>query len=842
MQRTRRSCSPTRAPSTGRSPARAPPVKGGSYNSELMRILRERDEMQAMLDRYERHLSEVQANIKVLSTERDKISMQYQQVSTRNRGIEMSSSTCNMITMTITLSRPNPHPGHFLFASSPQAQEEIVQLRREMMKSKLPRSPKINMTVQTILKRLEAERDKLEADLRRMTTERDSLREQLKISQETAISNRAHLEQRVEDLQTTILTLEQERGEQKSRQTWMKEAVTRLEEEVHNWSSKMAVTEEELSKAKTECSILRQDACCLIVLFFSSAVVHRLSNSQVENALSESQRKLTSKIAELQSTQERNKQMDKKNERQMLSLTITNSMAAGCHMSVVEFSKFHLLLQESGSQHQYVRLIFYQLIDICGFVCLESLKQMLTGLREEVSTLQITLGELDQRRDTLQEQLEVKNTLLTTANEQLENKEKTMRSLQVSVEELEKSVRSIQGMLSEREHELDATQMRLNEVCKELTAAVKAKEAALRENTQLQADLEKSRLESQVATQTGALKREADNSTLEAMDLKRKIQDYVADISRMEDLLASKERECRELQESRRRMSIQAESWEEQARQAEGVASEMRLELLTSETERQKLKDKVEGLEASLQEALSAERSANSQVSQLNRSLLQAEEELRQAQSERTAAQSELEKTRQLCIKLDDSKELVLQELDSCRSEVELLRKQLVTERLSLRDLEAMLMSLREKEHQQLLNSQERQTELQLLRDKLSTAENIVSSQSREVAQIRTRSAQLEADLEMTKRQLSTERFERQGCHSILSHLCDFPICALERAVQELRRQGLSTALRPSSPLAHRSHSPRTSWSPEHTYHGPSGHLLPERSLERSVILRDPYD
>ncbi|XP_018605698.2 testis-specific gene 10 protein isoform X2 [Scleropages formosus] len=702
MQRTRRSCSPTRAPSTGRSPARAPPVKGGSYNSELMRILRERDEMQAMLDRYERHLSEVQANIKVLSTERDKISMQYQ-----------------------------------------QAQEEIVQLRREMMKSKLPRSPKINMTVQTILKRLEAERDKLEADLRRMTTERDSLREQLKISQETAISNRAHLEQRVEDLQTTILTLEQERGEQKSRQTWMKEAVTRLEEEVHNWSSKMAVTEEELSKAKTECSILR------------------LSNSQVENALSESQRKLTSKIAELQSTQERNKQMDKKN---------------------------------------------------------ESLKQMLTGLREEVSTLQITLGELDQRRDTLQEQLEVKNTLLTTANEQLENKEKTMRSLQVSVEELEKSVRSIQGMLSEREHELDATQMRLNEVCKELTAAVKAKEAALRENTQLQADLEKSRLESQ------ALKREADNSILEAMDLKRKIQDYVADISRMEDLLASKERECRELQESRRRMSIQAESWEEQARQAEGVASEMRLELLTSETERQKLKDKVEGLEASLQEALSAERSANSQVSQLNRSLLQAEEELRQAQSERTAAQSELEKTRQLCIKLDDSKELVLQELDSCRSEVELLRKQLVTERLSLRDLEAMLMSLREKEHQQLLNSQERQTELQLLRDKLSTAENIVSSQSREVAQIRTRSAQLEADLEMTKRQLSTERFER------------------ERAVQELRRQGLSTALRPSSPLAHRSHSPRTSWSPEHTYHGPSGHLLPERSLERSVILRDPYD
>ena len=54
--------------------------QSGSYDCELMRVLRERDDMQSMLDKYERHLSEVQANVKVLSADRDKTSMHYQKV------------------------------------------------------------------------------------------------------------------------------------------------------------------------------------------------------------------------------------------------------------------------------------------------------------------------------------------------------------------------------------------------------------------------------------------------------------------------------------------------------------------------------------------------------------------------------------------------------------------------------------------------------------------------------------------------------------------------------------------------------------------------------------------
>lgn len=52
----------------------------------------------------------------------------------------------------------------------------------------------------------------------------------------------------------------------------------------------------------------------------------------------------------------------------------------------------------------------------------DSLLRQVTALREEVSTLRGTISELDQHRDTLQEQLEKKTHLLSAANDQLDEK------------------------------------------------------------------------------------------------------------------------------------------------------------------------------------------------------------------------------------------------------------------------------------------------------------------------------------------------------------------------------------------------------------------------------------
>lgn len=55
----------------------------GDYNSEIHVITRERDELQRMLERFEKYMEDIQSNVKLLTAERDKLSVLYKEV--RNR-------------------------------------------------------------------------------------------------------------------------------------------------------------------------------------------------------------------------------------------------------------------------------------------------------------------------------------------------------------------------------------------------------------------------------------------------------------------------------------------------------------------------------------------------------------------------------------------------------------------------------------------------------------------------------------------------------------------------------------------------------------------------------------
>ncbi|XP_036377259.1 centrosomal protein of 135 kDa isoform X3 [Megalops cyprinoides] len=447
--------------------------------------------------------------------------------------------------------------------------------------------------------------------------------------------------------------------------------------------------------------------------------------------------------------------------------------------------------------------------------------------REQVTALQKTLTFLDREKDALQDAVDQKTERIVVLQDELASKEKTLAAVRQTVTDMDNSLQHLQGALNSREREVASLRRQLDSVQEELADVGRDREIALRENRRLQDDLATMTRENQ------AVHAEMEEVLHEKDDLKLRVQSYISEVARIESLMAAKEQENRDVLERFRAAHSRAEDWELKLQQAEGLNSSIRLELLAADTERRHLRERVSNLEREIQEHMSAQQAYEAQGSSLVRSLSRLEEEVQLAHAERASALADLTSLRELCVKLDSGKEMtsrqltsksmelerVLGELEDVKSEAELVKKQLSNERLTVRNLETLLSSNRQKEFQTHLSTSEKESELKVLRDRLALADSKAATQTREVSQLRGKVSQLQTELDVLKRQLTAERFER------------------ERAVQEMRRQGVSfSSLRSSSPLSSSlspcPHSPERSIlrTPEHST---------DKSPEKSVSFKE---
>ncbi len=58
--------------------------QGGVTEAELLRVLKERDELKAALLEFEKHTQDIQDSVKTLGAERDRFKTQFKQVGFRN--------------------------------------------------------------------------------------------------------------------------------------------------------------------------------------------------------------------------------------------------------------------------------------------------------------------------------------------------------------------------------------------------------------------------------------------------------------------------------------------------------------------------------------------------------------------------------------------------------------------------------------------------------------------------------------------------------------------------------------------------------------------------------------
>ncbi|XP_023127563.2 centrosomal protein of 135 kDa isoform X2 [Amphiprion ocellaris] len=672
--------SPGRSPTRGRSP-KSRVIRGGAAEAELLHLIKERDELRAALLDFEKHMEDIQSNVKALSTEREHFKTLYK-----------------------------------------QAQDDLKSAR--------------NVDMSADILKLEEEVKRAEVKIEQLTTERDALMERLKVAHTSALTDRQGEERRILDLENAVKSLERERLDLRSQVCLLKENREAAEEELKVRSAALVHNAEEVAQQRAESNALR------------------LLQEQMEQSLSGTQHRLSVKMNELHAA----------------------------HEQIAKLEERMGELSQQSSKH-----------------------------REEVAVLHKSVSALDREKDALQDEVDQKTEKLVVLQEELSKKEKTLADVRLTVTNMDTSLAQLQGALNSRERETASLRRQLDASQEELAGLRRDKEITIRENRRLQDDLATMTRENQTVHV------EMEEALHEKDELKLRVHSYISEVSRIEKLMASKEQENRDLLERFRMAHSDVEEREQKLQHAEGINNSIRLELLSSDTERRHLRDTVGHQEREIQQHMQALQAYEAQVSSLVRGMSRLEEELHKAQEEKAALLSDLASVRELCVKLDSGKELtarqltsksmdverVTGELEDVRSEAELLKKQLASERLTVRNLETLLSTNRQKEFQTHLTASERESELKVLRDRLTLADSKTAEHAREVSQLRGKVSQLQTEMDVLKRQLTTERFER------------------ERAVQEIRRQGLSfSSLQSSSPLSVSSGS---------------HHVSPERSILRTL-------
>ncbi|XP_013391946.1 centrosomal protein of 135 kDa [Lingula anatina] len=664
------------------SPARSPPTRDRSVaeETELLRVTRERNELQALLDKFERHMAEIQSNVKVLTSERDKLNLMYE-----------------------------------------QTKEELQRMRRDVVKS--PKSPKVSLAAQAVLRRVENERDDAIADLRRMTTERDSMRERLKMATETSLSDRARLEQKIEDLENALHNVEVERNELQVNLSTQKALTNSSEDQCRELNIQLNAALEDGSQHK------------------ATATQMRLLAEQTEEALEEHRRRLTRKEGDLKVAEER-----------------------------------ILRLEERSTDLQRANV----------------------NQSDQITQLRGTISALDGEKDSLQMTVDEKSERIAGLDAEVVVRDRQISDLRINIGELEAQLDRANENINQLDREIKSLRRQLDSTTEELSETTRGREVALRENRRLQDDLAAMTRENQ------NLNQDLQDTIDEREELKNQVQDYVMEVKRVEELLAAKDQELMDLLEQYqnsllsashstltaptdqedergdllnqyRVLSREAERYETQTHQLESEGSNLRLELMSRDSEVRRLRDKVELMEREIQEHLHAQQAYETQVSSLTRSVSQLEDNLRVTEDERLSVQQDLAAVRDLCAKLEATKDSLQRQLtgktldqeqlqaalDELKADADALRSQVNSERGTVRNLEGLLSSNREKEFQTQLSAQEKNAEIQLLKDRLTLNESKLQSQNREMSTLRTKNMELDSEVERLRRQLTSERFEK---------------------------------------------------------------------------------
>ncbi|CAF1050976.1 unnamed protein product [Didymodactylos carnosus] len=684
--------------------------------TQLARVLREKEDLQLLLNKLERHMAEIQGNIKVLTNERDNLSVLYERVCTK---------------------------------------EELQDARHDLLHN--AQTPKVSLAAQSILRKVENERDSAIVELRTVTNERDSLRERLRISTDTALNERAHYEQRIEDLEIEIQKVDNDREEIIQQNRVLHEQIDQLENKLREQSFAISQINQELGDQK------------------STSTQLRFLSEEAERLVQEHQRQLSLKKEEIRSADEKALRLEKK----LYDLQETNK-----------------------------------------------------GIKDDFNIVRTTVNTLDKEKDRLCSEIDIKTEENIHLIQELNSKTRRIDELNMMTAELEAALDRSKDDSKQKLKEISSMRMQLDRNLEDTNDLHRKLDSSMRDMKRLQDDL------LTVTRENQTIHQELEHAIDDKENLKLQVQDYINEVSKCEDLITQKEHDRNSLVEQYREASGQLNQMKMTIAELEAETSNRKQELNMKTSDLKRLNERIEYLERELQQQLSIGQEYEIQLSNLNRSLQRNEDIIKKLQNEKQGYADEignikdfnstLEMKKEQMTRHLTGKEIENEQLQSAVSdmkiEIEMLRNQIQNEKAMVRSLEDLIGSTRDKEFQLQLQSQEKESELQLFKDRVNMNDMKVQNQNKEIASLRTQVISLETDNERLKRQLTSERFER------------------EKAAQELRKMtdltshiDLESRFRNTSPKltttnGHR--SPVRNYSPQRTET-----RSPTKGIERSCSL-----
>ncbi|XP_076665146.1 uncharacterized protein LOC143367341 isoform X2 [Andrena cerasifolii] len=390
------------------------------------------------------------------------------------------------------------------------------------------------------------------------------------------------------------------------------------------------------------------------------------------------------------------------------------------------------------------------------------LESRIHELQQEISNVKANMTHLDREKDQLLMVLDEKTERIAGLEREIMLKEQQVMESKQQILDLQHKNGICVDQSADHERQLRSMQLELENLQRQLQTATYDRENAIQENRRVQDDL------AAVTCEMRNMQREWEACRAESFDLKKQLQTYVCEVRRAEELLNRKDNERTEMLNHFRSLSLEATVLENNNHSLESEAAEARGAL-------QSARDRLLDMERQLADKECLIRGYETQICELTQNVASMESQVRQQGQQRHKTESDLTAVRDLCVKLDQQKDTLMQELDdkdTCKTKYDMqiaklkaeqaiIQDQMSRDRAMVEKLEMLLDQARQESMTTQANNQELQNEVCRLKQKMSELQNKLCSETAKLRQYQTQAAEYCKQISELRRQVTNERFDR---------------------------------------------------------------------------------